>query len=165
VSFSDDGGHIWATINQTFAGMDEAVLTQLANGSVLLNMRHTSSPKTGRAIAISHDDGLTFGAIQYDATLISPVCQASLVSFDGQSYFSNPATHWGRSHISIRRSSDSCVTWSSTLLITPAATFGYSCLVQGALVRASQGNPGGLGGILYEAAGETIKFAQFPLHF
>ena len=32
-------------------------MTQLPNGSVLLNMRHKSSPHTGRAIALSHDGG------------------------------------------------------------------------------------------------------------
>ena len=34
VSLSDDGGESWRTINTTFPRMDEAVLTQLPNGSV-----------------------------------------------------------------------------------------------------------------------------------
>ena len=45
VSWSDDGGATWVTNRQTFPTMDEAALTQLPNGSVLANMRHTSSPK------------------------------------------------------------------------------------------------------------------------
>jgi sialidase-1 len=90
ISLSDDGGTTWRTINTTFPNMDEAALTQLPNGSVLLNMRHRSSPSVGRAVAISHDDGETFGPVLFDAALVSPVCQASIVSFGDATYFSNP---------------------------------------------------------------------------
>ena len=51
VSYSDDDGKTWQTITQVFPKMDEAALTQLPNGSVLLNMRHTASKTMGRAIA------------------------------------------------------------------------------------------------------------------
>ena len=109
---------------QVFPGMDEAALTQLPNGSVLLNMRHTSSKTTGRAVAVSNDDGLTFGPISYDAALISPVCQASIVTFSGATYFSNPASTTGRDHTSIRRSVDNAQTWSNPLLVEPGASAG-----------------------------------------
>ena len=106
VSLSDDNGATWRTINQTFEAMDEAALTQLPNGSVLLNMRHQKSPSKGRGVALSLDGGDTFGPIHYDATLISPVCQASIVSFGGVTYFSNPTSTAGRNHLTIRRSTD-----------------------------------------------------------
>ena len=54
----------------------QAALTQLPNGSVLLNMRHRDAPTKGRARALSNDGGETFGPITYDSTLVSPVCQA-----------------------------------------------------------------------------------------
>jgi sialidase-1 len=91
VVYSDTDGKTWTPLKQTFAKMDEATMTQLTNnGSVVVNMRHQNSKTRGRAFALSHDDGLTFGPIQFDATLISPVCQASLVTFGGSTYFSNP---------------------------------------------------------------------------
>mmetsp|Transcript_11440 Transcript_11440/g.30162 ORF Transcript_11440/g.30162 Transcript_11440/m.30162 type:complete len:145 (-) Transcript_11440:170-604(-) len=144
--------------------MDEAALTQLPNGSVLLNMRHRQSPVKGRAVALSDDGGETFGPIAYDATLISPVCQASIVSFGGVTYFSNPASTSGRNHITIRRSTDSAATWSSSLLVEVSASAGYSCLVKGALPARADGGPGDEGGILYEAS-KGIAFARFPLSF
>jgi len=166
VSLSDDHGASWRTISTTFPGMDEAALTQLPNGSVLLNMRHRQSPKIGRGVAVSDDGGETFGPIYYDATLISPVCQASIVSFDDVVYFSNPASTSGRSNLTIRMSHDSCKTWSSELLVEAGKSEGYSCLVQSALNHfAVPGPPSG--GILYEAVdsvwGDSIKFARFPV--
>jgi len=160
VTLSDDGGVSWRTAASSFAGMDEAALTQLPNGSVLLNMRHKQSPSRGRAVAVSHDGGVTFGPLSYDAALISPVCQASIVSFGNATYFSNPASTSGRNHLSIRKSSDSAASWTAQLLVQAGASAGYSCLVKGAL----HGHPDS-GGLLYEAADGTIKFARFPLSF
>lgn len=89
VTVSDDGGKTWRTIAQTFPLMDESALTQLPNGSVLLNMRHKCSapgqcapPHThlGRGVAVSDDGGDTFGPITYDARLTAPICQVSNTS-------------------------------------------------------------------------------------
>ena len=158
VTLSDDGGASWRTAARPFAGMDEAALTQLPNGSVLLNMRHKQSPSRGRAVAVSHDGGMTFGPLTYDPALVSPVCQASIVSFGNATYFSNPASTSGRDHLSIRKSTDSAASWTSQLLVQAAASAGYSCLVKGALRGHADS-----GGLLYEAADGTIKFARFPL--
>ena len=158
VTLSDDGGASWRTVPQDFLKMDEAALTQLPNGSVMLNMRHQASPKLGRAVAVSHDAGETWSNISYDAALVSPVCQASIVSFGGATYFSNPASKSGRTHLTIKKSTDSAATWGPELLIEAGASAGYSCLVKGALNQHTQS-----GGILYEAADGTIKFARFPL--
>merc|ERR1740139_515269 len=147
VTMSDDGGESWRTVAKTFAEMDEAALTQLPNGSVLLNMRHRQSPSLGRAVAVSRDGGATFGPLSYDAALVSPVCQASVVSFDNATYFSNPASNTSRRHLSIRKSTDSAGSWSSQLLVEAGASGGYSCLVKGALRGHADS-----GGLLYEAA-------------
>merc|ERR1740139_944046 len=141
------GGESWRTVAKTFAEMDEAALTQLPNGSVLLNMRHRQSPSLGRAVAVSRDGGATFGPLSYDAALVSPVCQASVVSFDNATYFSNPASNTSRRHLSIRKSTDSAGSWSSQLLVEAGASGGYSCLVKGALRGHADS-----GGLLYEAA-------------
>lgn len=81
VSVSDDGGTTWTTDGHIFPLMDEAALTQLPNGSIMANMRHKSSPTLGRGVAVSNDGGITFGAIEFDSTLISPVCQVHINFF------------------------------------------------------------------------------------
>merc|ERR1719267_382110 len=97
--------------------MDEAQMTQLQNGSVLLNMRHQASKTLGRAVTLSHDGGMTFSNITYDHELISPVCQASILTFGNFTYFSNPASSTGRNHITIKRSSDNAQSWPDSLLV------------------------------------------------
>ena len=159
VSYSDNGGNTFVTNTRTFPKMDEAALTQLSNGSVLLNMRHRTSPSLGRGIAISHDNGMTWSSISYDKTLISPVCQASIVSFNNATYFSNPADPKGRDHITIRKSVDNAVTWKASLVVHEGSTFGYSCLVKGELSKGELNQ----GGILFESANQTIAFARFNL--
>ena len=113
-------------------------------------------------VSISRDGGDTFGEVTYDRTLIGPVCQASIVSFNGATYFSNPADAHGRDKITIRRSQDNAVTWESSLLVHGGKTFGYSCLVKGALLKRGGGQSGG---ILFESAKETVAFAEFSLGF
>ena len=76
----------------------------------------------------------------------------------GVTYFSNPANSVGRFNTTVRASTDNAVTWSEGLLIQPAASAGYSCLVKGALLGEA-----GKGGILFESAKATIQFASFPL--
>jgi hypothetical protein len=160
VSRSDDHGLTFTTNSRGFPKMDEAVLTQLTNGSVLLNMRHRSAPSLGRGIAISHDDGATFGPITFDSTLISPVCQASCVSFGGATFFSNPADSKGRDKITIRKSKDNAQTWPEALLIHKGPTYGYSCLVKGELAIG----PSHQGGLLFESVNKTIQFTRFNVN-
>jgi len=159
ISYSDDDGVSWTTTETSFKGMDEAALTQLKNGSILANMRHQKASSLGRAVAVSNDNGETFGPISFDARLISPVCQASIVTFNNITYFSNPASKTSRSHLTIRKSLDSCATWDTqTYLVEKDASFGYSCLVNGELVHVPDH-----GGVVYEATDVTIKFQTFPL--
>lgn len=165
VSYSDNDGLTWTTINQTFPKMDEAQMTQLPNGSILLNMRHQNSRTEGRAGAISLDGGLSFGNIFYDHTLISPVCQASILTINNATFFSNPASTSGRNHITIRKSVDNGKSWPNELLVLNEDSAGYSCLT-----KINELNNNGdvidhTGGILFEGPGSTIKFAKFPLEF
>ena len=56
-------------------------MVELPDGSILLNMRneHLTSCDC-RATSISYDGGETFAPIVFDPVLISPVCQASIMS-------------------------------------------------------------------------------------
>jgi len=160
VTLSDDGGETWTTVEQRFPAMDEAAITQLPNGTLLLTMRHQQVPALGRGTSMSNDDGLTWSDITYDGRLLGPVCQASAVSFDGATYYSSPTCQplCNRANLTIFRSTDSTRTWSTSLLVAAPASAGYSCLVRGGLVA----HPG-TGGILYEASGEgRIAFSRFP---
>ena len=170
VAVSDDGGKTWRTISQTFPLMDESALTQLPNGSVLLNMRHKCSAPgqctaahthLGRGVAISNDGGDTFGPISYDSRLLAPICQASIVSFGGATYFSNPSSDRGRNHLTVKKSTDNTATWAKSLLIEAGSSAGYSCLVKGAIEEGGKASTDG--GLLYEAVGGSIKFVRFPL--
>jgi len=151
--------------------MDESALTQLPNGSVLINMRHKCSAPgqctdghthLGRGVAVSNDGGDSFGPIAYDAQLTAPICQASIVTFDNATYFSNPNSNNSRSHITIKKSTDNTLTWPKSLLVETEASAGYSCLVTGAITEAD-GSASDDGGLLYESTGATIKFVRFPL--
>ena len=172
VSVSDDDGKTWRTKPATdrSGSPEESALTQLPNGSVMLNFRHKCSAPgqcwanhtlLGRGVAVSNDGGDSFGPVSYDARLAAPICQGSIVSFDGATYFSNPASNTSRSHLTIRKSTDSTATWEKSLLVQTDASEGYSCLVKGAIMEGGKATTDG--GLLYEAADGTIKFVRFPL--
>ena len=79
VVVSDDSGATWRTINHTFPRMDESALTQLPNGSVMINMRRIPQlHPPGRGVAVSDDGGDTWGPISFDARLKTPICQGSI---------------------------------------------------------------------------------------
>eukprot|EP00041_Stephanoeca_diplocostata_P011805 m.195141 g.195141 ORF g.195141 m.195141 type:complete len:357 (-) comp18676_c0_seq7:3126-4196(-) len=163
VSYTDDLGATWHTIAQTFPQMDEAQMTQLPNGSLMVNMRHLSSKTVGRAVSVSNDNGATWGDIIFDKQLVSPrigacaqVCQASIATINDAVYFSNPATTKGRFDTTVRKSVDNGKTWDAGILIQPAPSAGYSCLVSEPLAA-------GVGGLLLEGPNATIQFASFPL--
>jgi hypothetical protein len=115
----------------------------------------------GRGVAISNDGGDTFGPISYDSRLLAPICQASIVSFGGATYFSNPSSDRGRNHLTVKKSTDNTATWAKSLLIEAGSSAGYSCLVKGAIEEGGKASTDG--GLLYEAVGGSIKFVRFPL--
>lgn len=190
VIYSDDHGLTWSLSNTSLKAMDEAVVVALSNGSLMVNMRNDHLNKCDcRATSISDDGGATWSLpIQYDPTLISPVCQASLVSILTNSssgdaahyaqsspripvlFFANPASKTDRANITIRRSDDNGATWNNQMfLASPGDSWGgYSCLAAGYPIwtDASQGGRE-YGGLLYEryndAGKQAISFRLFPL--
>eukprot|EP00930_Biecheleria_cincta_P045476 TRINITY_DN31339_c0_g1_i1.p1 TRINITY_DN31339_c0_g1~~TRINITY_DN31339_c0_g1_i1.p1 ORF type:complete len:355 (-),score=31.64 TRINITY_DN31339_c0_g1_i1:70-1134(-) len=159
IAYSDDEGQSWATVNVSFPKMDEATLADLGGGQVLLNMRHQQEPLRGRAVARSKDGGLSWSNVSYDSKLFGPVCQGSLATISGNLYFSNPASHTTRSHLTVRRSDDGGHTWNSQLEIQAERSAGYSSLLEG---RIGVSN---FGGILYESGAKgCVDFASFPLN-
>ena len=92
---------------------NESAVVELSNGDLLLNMRSYHG-RNRRAIQRSHDGGLTWSPLEFDETLIEPVCQASLISLGrGRLAFSNPAATT-RTRMTLRLSKDDGATWTTS---------------------------------------------------
>lgn len=168
VIFSDDHGQTWksgAPVDNKQT--DESQVVELANGSLMMNMRR---PEGGcRYIAISKDRGETWNAGRHDETLPDPSCQASLVRFVDRNHgsrgpllFSNPP-HRGpfeaRTGLTVRLSDDEGNSWKVVRQVNPGPG-AYSCLASLA---------DGTIGLLYETGQhhpyEKITFARFNLEW
>lgn len=168
--FSDDHGMTWTLSSTALPGLDEVVVAALPSGELLLNARtdHLNASCDCRAVTTSSDGGLTWALpVRFDAALIEPVCQGSLVLIGplrdapaGALFFANPASRTARVDLTVRRSDDSGSTWPHSLLLDPSPTLGYSCLAAGAPIVDTDGTESGA--ILFEAPGGTVAFTLFP---
>ena len=166
VFYSDDHGKTWKLGGRVAPYTNECQVVELGDGSLLLNMRNHwgkdgGRPERGnrRALARSNDGGQTWSEPTFDATLVEPACQASLIRYPGAKVrllFSNPAST-RREKMTVRLSDDEGKTWPVARVLHegPAA---YSCLAV---------LPDGTIGCLYERGAkqpyETITFARFTL--
>jgi len=137
--FSDDGGRTWRAGESVSPHTDECQLVELGDGTLLINMRNYwgrdgGRPERGgrRAVARSHDGGATWSDVSFDATLVEPICQASLISVerpDGSRLlcFANPASSTTRHRLTLRVSFDEGATWPVERLIDAGAA-AYSAL-------------------------------------
>ncbi len=162
VIYSDDRGVTWQIGGIADEKTNESAVVELKNGNLLLNMRSYHG-RNRRAIATSRDGGLTWSELQFDDTLIEPVCEASLVGAvpagskpDGWLLFSNPAGTT-RTNMTVRLSKDDGKTWIASRLLHEGPS-GYSSLAM---------LPGGRVALLYERGEkgpyERITFARFDL--
>ena len=175
--YSDDHGETWQLGAALPEHTDECQVVELVDGELLLNMRSywgrvakVAERDGKRAVARSGDGGATWGDLDFDETLIEPVCQASFIryTFDerhGRSrlLFSNPASKTDRVKMTVRLSYDEGKTWPVSKLLH-AGPSAYSSLA--VLPDLSVG-------CLYERNGvtessekspyETLTFARFTL--
>jgi sialidase-1 len=162
VIYSDDQGKTWKLGGVLGEKTNECQIAELSDGRLVLNMRSYHG-KNSRAIATSKDGGMTWSPVTLDETLIEPVCQASLISFDlpgkkrgDRLLFSNPASK-KREKMTVRLSHDGGKTWPVSRLLYKGPS-AYSCLAV---------LPSGEVGCLYErgtrSAYETITFARFEV--
>jgi sialidase-1 len=160
--FSDDHGKTWRmSDNEVGPGVNESQVVELADGTLVLNMRSDSS-KGCRIGAVSKDDGRTWSAAFDIPALPDPGCQGSILRYTwadergGKSriLFCNPGTTQSRDRGTIRVSYDEGKTWPVAKMIVKES-FGYSCVT--AL-------PDGTIGCLFEAAECCkISFRRFSL--
>ncbi|HAZ03726.1 MAG: glycosyl hydrolase [Bacteroidetes bacterium GWF2_42_66] len=161
VIISDDHGKTWRMSESITPGCNESQVTELSDGTLLMNMR-SYNDKYSRAISVSSDGGETWSPVEHDFQLTESRCQASILNYGdykGKSYylFSNPAVPVGRTHMTIKISNNDCADWQIGKLID-ACPSAYSCLVK---------LPNGDIGILYEAGEkkpyESIILVRLPI--
>jgi len=158
VIYSDDRGATWRLGGSTSPGTDESAVAELADGSLVLNMRGEKIGKR-RAVSRSTDSGLTWSPYALDETLVEPQCQGSLIAcpkHPGWLVFSNPAA-LTRTSLTVRLSRDGGRAWQASKQVHkgPAAYSSLAALKDGSI------------GLLYEAGErnpyETIRYARFGL--
>ena len=138
---SDDHGATWAAGEHPLPGMQECQLAELANGSVVMNMRQAVHKCGGasaghhcRAVSVSNDGGATWATPWFDNALPDPVVSAGLINAGGgasadQLFFSNPASGTKRNNMTVRRSEDSGASWIAARTVW-AGDAAYSALVE-----------------------------------
>jgi sialidase-1 len=167
VIYSDDHGRSWRLGGTVDRHTDECQVVELPGGELLINMRNYwgrdgGRPERGnmRAVARSGDGGETWSAPEFDATLIEPICQASLIAVDAPDgadgptlIFSNPASKEARRNMTVRVSRDGGKSWPVAIPVDPGPS-AYSCMA--AL-------PDGGIGLLYERGKSArITFTVIP---
>ncbi len=164
VIFSDDHGRRWQLGGIISPAVNECQTVELADGTLMINMRNYDRSRTTRAIATSTDGGMTWSAVRHDPALVEPICQASFLRYTiwpqddrNRLLFSNPAHVETRQRrdMTVRMSYDEGRTWPVSRVLRPGPA-AYSCLAR---------PPDGQIGCLFEAGEnhpyERIVFACF----
>jgi Neuraminidase (sialidase) len=143
VIFSEDQGKTWQRGDIVVSHPDpvnpsETAAVELADGRVMLNIRHESEPHL-RGVTISRDGATGWTKMRYDPALPEPVCFGSLVRLSkppgadkDRLLFVNPHNPSGRErrNLSVRMSEDDGQTWPVARTIEPG-TSGYADLASG----------------------------------
>jgi sialidase-1 len=144
IVYSKDQGKTWQIGNGAKSNTTEAQVVELADGSLMLNMRddrnRTDKGETnGRAVATTTDLGKTWTTHKTsNSALPEPNCMASIISanleINGKMqqvlFFSNPDSKTDRNHMTIKASLDGGLTWPKEyqVLLNSESGYGYSCM-------------------------------------
>ena len=169
IVYSKDGGETWHVGTGAKPNTTEAQVVQLADGSLMLNMRddlnrRVKDETNGRAVAVTSDLGETWTVHpSSNSALPEPNCMASIidtyVETDGQKkqvlFYSNPNSKEARVNMTIKTSLDGGHTWPETnqVILNENQGFGYSCMT---MVDENTV------GILYEGVKE-LYFQKVPV--
>jgi len=144
IVYSKDQGKSWQIGTGAKSNTTEAQIVELADGSLMLNMRddrnRTDKGETnGRAVAVTTDLGKTWTThASSNSAIQEPNCMASIISADLEIngkmqqvlFFSNPDSKTERSHMTIKASLDGGLTWPKEYQteLNSATGYGYSCM-------------------------------------
>ena len=144
IVYSRDGGNQWHIANGAKPNTTESQVVQLADGSLMLNMRDdlnriNKGEGNGRAVATTHDMGKSWELHpSSNRALPEPNCMAGLIAHTVHMgskptqilFFSNPNNKTHRSHMTIQASTDGGNTWpmGNRILLNEKEGFGYSCM-------------------------------------
>ncbi|BBE20172.1 sialidase [Aquipluma nitroreducens] len=144
IVYSKDQGNTWQIGTGAKSNTTEAQVVELADGSLMLNMRDDRNRKdkgdtNGRAVSTTNDLGKTWTVHpSSNSALPESNCMGSIISADvkinGQSkqvlFFSNPNNKNTRTNMTIKASLDNGLTWSEAYQteLNSAEGYGYSCL-------------------------------------
>ena len=157
-AYSDDHGKSWRAGKPIGEGTDESHNVELQSGVVLQNMRDGNT----RAVARSHDGGISFGPVSHDAALIDARCNAGITRYhrNGLDMLAFPnAASSKRENLTLKLSYDGGKTWplARTIDAGPSAYSTIIPLRDGSI------------GVLYERGEknpyERITFARFNLEW
>lgn len=112
--FSDDHGKTWKLGGTTPQDqVNECTVAELADGSLLLNMRNYDRTQKTRKVSRSFDGGETWSDIEADPFLIEPICQASMLFHKKKKslFFLNPAHPDKRLNMTLKSSSGNGKSW------------------------------------------------------
>ncbi|MBM3735729.1 MAG: exo-alpha-sialidase [Acidobacteria bacterium] len=157
-AYSDDRGRTWKIGPAIGPGTDESKAVELADGTVLENIRAGKA----RVVARSRDGGVSFDEPVPDAALVDPSCNAGIMRYrrGGKDLliFTNAAAV-RRENLSVKISHDGGWTWPEGRTIHPGPA-AYSTVIA---LRD------GTIGVLYERgekySAERITFARFNLEW
>lgn len=121
VVVSDDGGRTWTAgglVPADIKGANECTVAELADGRLLLNLRHRQ--EKCRAEAFSSDGGRTWSRPRLVEALVDPQCQGALLGLRRAGkpvlVFSNAAAA-ARRNLTARLSYDDGKTWSGSRVL------------------------------------------------
>lgn len=129
--YSDDNGETWQVSGRASVGGDEAKVTELADGRILMSIRHSGK----RWYNISHDGGETWQpSVSTWNDLIAPACNGDMIRYTSvnQGYSQNRLLHslpYGteRRNVTVYVSYDEGATWPVSKCIVPYSS-AYSSL-------------------------------------
>jgi sialidase-1 len=121
--FTDDHGTSFKISESVeIPGSNESIAAELPDDRMIMSIRNQRGDIRQRILAFSEDGGATWSEQYFEPSLIDPVCQGSILSFEDPSgkvilAHSNNADTKNRNNLSLKLSYDQGKTWPKTTLI------------------------------------------------